>query len=64
MSIADKIWDSIAALLRVNADIARLSAAVTYQQKQIEVLSTRLVRLETAFEITAQRKLPEPKDKE
>ena len=51
MGIADKMWDGIARVIRMDAKVEGLAATVKDQQARIEDLTGRVIRLETALEI-------------
>ena len=51
MGVADKMWDAITIVIRMNDKVERLAAAVSAQQQKIESLTERVIRLETALEI-------------
>ncbi len=51
MSTADKMWDGITRVIKMDAKVEGLAATVVDQQKRIEDLTGRIIRLETALEI-------------
>ena len=51
MSITDKMWDAITAVIKMNDKVERLAGTVKTQQDKIENLTERVIRLETALEI-------------
>ena len=51
MGIADKMWDGITRVIRMDAKVEGLAATVKDQQARIEELTGRVIRLETALEI-------------
>lgn len=51
MGITDKMWDGITRVIRMDAKVEGLAAAVKDQQIRIENLTGRVIRLETALEI-------------
>ncbi len=51
MSAADKMWDGITRVIKMDAKVEGLAATVVDQQKRIEDLTGRIIRLETALEI-------------
>ncbi len=51
MGITEKIWDGITRVIRMDAKVEALAAAVKDQQVRIEGIIERVVRLETALEI-------------
>lgn len=56
MAITDKMWDGITRVIRMDAKVEGLAAAMKEQQTRIEDLTGRLIRLETMVEV-AQRQL-------
>jgi hypothetical protein len=55
MSIADKMWDTLATVIRMNDRVERMAVTVVEQQHQIQSLTERVIRLETALEIALSR---------
>ena len=55
MSIADKMWDAITTVIRMNDKVERLAGTIKTQQEKIENLTERIIRLETALEIALSR---------
>ena len=51
MSITDKMWDGIARVIKMDSKVENLAAGMVDQQKRIEDLTGRIIRLETALEI-------------
>jgi len=51
MGIADKMWDGITRVIRMDAKVEGLAATVKQQQARVEDLTGRIIRLETALEI-------------
>jgi phage-related minor tail protein len=51
MGVADKMWDAVATVIRMNDKIERMAATIVAQQQKIENLTERVIRLETALEI-------------
>ena len=51
MSVAERVWDALAAVLRRNDKVEQMSAVVATQQDKIESLTERVIRLETALEL-------------
>ncbi|MCZ6802842.1 MAG: hypothetical protein O7D86_02615 [Proteobacteria bacterium] len=62
MSITDKMWDGISRVIRMDAKVEALAITIKEQQKKIEDLTGRVIRLETALEIAlstqAKKRLP------
>lgn len=57
MSIADKMWDAVTTVIKMNDNVERMAAAMKAQQEKIENLTERVIRLETALEIALSRPL-------
>jgi hypothetical protein len=51
MGVADKMWDAITTVIKMNDKVERMAAAIVTQQQKIETLTERVIRLETALEI-------------
>jgi len=51
MGVADKMWDAITTVIKMNDKVERMAATVVTQQQKIETLTERVIRLETALEI-------------
>ena len=51
MGVADKMWDGISRVIRMDAKVEELAATVKDQQIRIEDLTGRIIRLETALDI-------------
>jgi len=51
MALADKMWEGISRVIRMDAKVEGLAATVKDQQIRIENLTGRVIRLETALEI-------------
>ena len=51
MPVADKIWDALTTVIKMNDKIERLAELAKAQQAKIEDLTARVIRLETALEI-------------
>ena len=51
MGVADKMWDAITAVIKMNDKVERLSGTVKAQQDKIESLTERVVRLEAFIEV-------------
>jgi hypothetical protein len=62
MAIADKLWDALTTVIKMNDKIERMAGQMQTQQQKIEELTGRVIRLETALEIAmagkGQRSLP------
>jgi hypothetical protein len=58
MSVADKMWDAITTVIRMNDKVERMAATMVAQQQKIETLTERIIRLETALEIGLSRGAP------
>lgn len=55
MSIADKMWEAMTTVIRMNDKIERMAGTLVSQQQKIENLTERVIRLETALEIALSR---------
>ena len=51
MGVADKMWDAITTVIKMNDKVERMAASIVTQQQKIESLTERVIRLETALEI-------------
>jgi hypothetical protein len=51
MAVADKMWDAIPTVIRMNDKVERLAGTVKARQAKLETLTERMIRLETALEI-------------
>ena len=51
MSVADKMWDGITRVIKMDSKVESLASTVVDQQKRLEDLTGRVIRLETALEI-------------
>jgi uncharacterized coiled-coil protein SlyX len=45
------MWDAIATVIRMNDKVEQMAAVITTQQRKIESLTERVIRLEAALEI-------------
>jgi hypothetical protein len=64
MGIADKMWDGITRVIRMDTKLEGLAATVKDQQARIEDLTGRVIRLETALEIAlAAQGIQSPKNR-
>ena len=55
MSVAEKMWDAVTTVIKMNDKVERVAAAMKAQQDKIENLTERVIRLETALEIALAR---------
>jgi hypothetical protein len=55
MSVADKLWDAVTTVIKMNDKVERMAATMVAQQQKIEGLTERVIRLETALEIAMSR---------
>jgi len=51
MGVAEKTWDAITTVTKMNGKVERMAAMIVTQQQKIETLTERVIRLETALEI-------------
>ncbi|MBA2350988.1 MAG: hypothetical protein H0V78_04105 [Burkholderiales bacterium] len=52
MAISDKLWDALTTVIKMNDKIERMAGQMQTQQQKIEDLTGRVIRLETALEIS------------
>jgi hypothetical protein len=57
MSVADRMWDALTTVIRMNDKVERMAATMKAQQEKIENLTERVIRLETALDIALGRPL-------
>lgn len=55
MSVADRMWDAITTVIKMNDKVERVAATMKAQQEKIQNLTERVIRLETALEIALAR---------
>lgn len=60
MGVADKMWDAITTVIKMNDKVERMAATIITQQQKIEGLTERVIRLETALEIGLARSGAKP----
>ena len=58
MSVAEKMWDALTTVIKMNDKVERLAASMKSQQAKIESLTERVIRLETALEIALSQRGP------
>ncbi len=51
MGVADRMWDALTTVIKMNDQVERMAATMIAQQQKIEGLTERVIRLETALEI-------------
>ena len=51
MGVTEKMWDGITRVIKMDSKVESLASAIVDQQKRIEDLTGRVIRLETALEI-------------
>jgi hypothetical protein len=51
MGVAEKTWDAITTVTKMNGKVERMAAMIVTQQQKIATLTERDIRLETALEI-------------
>ena len=64
MGIADRMWDALATVIRMNDKIEGMSKTIAAQQTKIEDLTGRLIHLEATLQVLMQlsgAKLTSPK---
>jgi hypothetical protein len=62
MSVVDKMWDGITKVIKMDAKVEGLADTVIEQQKRTEDLTGRIIRLETALEISLANKVNKQKN--
>jgi hypothetical protein len=55
MGIADKVWDALTTVIRMNDRVDRMAVTIVDQQHRIQSLTERVIRLETALEMALSR---------
>ncbi len=66
MGIGEKVWDALAAVIKMNEKIEALGRNSALMGAKLENLAERVIRLETALEIgiaTGSRRLSGPRSK-
>jgi hypothetical protein len=58
MSVAEKMWDALTTVIKMNDKVERMAASMKAQQAKIENLTERVIRLETALEIALSQRGP------
>lgn len=53
MGVADKMWDAITTVIRMNDKVERMAETIKGQQQKIESMNERLIRLEMAVQLGA-----------
>lgn len=51
MGVAEKMWDALTTVIKMNDKVERMALMMVAQQQKIENLTERVIRLETALEI-------------
>lgn len=51
MSVAERIWGAFTSMVKLEDKVERQSDAIKHQQRQIEDLTGRVIRLETQLEM-------------
>jgi hypothetical protein len=55
MGVADRMWDAITTVIKMNDNVERMAGTMKTQQEKIENLTGRVIRLETVLEIALSR---------
>lgn len=58
MGVTEKMWDALTTVIKINDKVERLAGTVVAQQAKIESLTERVIRLETALEISMAARQP------
>lgn len=61
MSVTEKMWDGITRVIKMDSKVERMASTIVDQQKRIEDLTGRVIRLETALEIALLSQSKKPK---
>lgn len=61
MSVTEKMWDGITRVIKMDSKVERMASTIVDQQKRIEDLTGRVIRLETALEIALLSQNKKPK---
>jgi hypothetical protein len=61
VSVTEKMWDGITRVIKMDSKVENLAASMVDQQKRIEDLTGRIIRLETALELALISKGKNPK---
>jgi len=51
MSLPEKIWDALSAMIKLEDKVSRQAEAMKLQQQKIEELTGRVIRLEAQLEL-------------
>jgi hypothetical protein len=51
MSVADRVWNALTAMVKLEDKVTRQAAALKEQQSRIEDLTSRVIRLEARLEL-------------
>ena len=51
MGVADKMWDAVTTVIKMNDKVERMAGTMKSQQEKIEKLTERVIRLETMLEL-------------
>lgn len=51
MGVADKMWDAITTVIKMNDKVERMAETIKTQQQKIESMNERLIRLEMAIQL-------------
>jgi hypothetical protein len=61
VSVTEKMWGGITRVIKMDSKVENLAASMVDQQKRIEDLTGRIIRLETALELALISKGKNPK---
>ena len=64
MGVTDKMWDAITKVIRMDDKVERLAGTIKDQQVKIEILTERVIRLETALELALTARGMKPPNKQ
>lgn len=51
MGMTDKVWDALTTVIKMNDRVVSLAGTVKEQQRKIEALTERVIRLEATIEL-------------
>jgi hypothetical protein len=51
MSVADRVWNALTAMIKLEDKVTRQAAALKEQQSKIEDLTSRVIRLEAQLDL-------------
>ena len=58
MSVTDRILGALTTVIRMNDRVEQMAVLMQDQQRRLEALNARVIRLETVLELTLRRYVP------